>query len=81
MKLQFETLNKPIGNTKIAEFLYNETEEVFEKAFRADLEKVRDKLEGCEILIKIDFKNSNASFSGDNLSDEQMQIIENAIKK
>lgn len=81
MKLIFETLNKPVGNTKISKFLYNGTEEAFQKSFRADLEKVRDKLEGCEILVKIDFKNSNASFSGDNISDEQMEIIKEAIKQ
>lgn len=81
MKLIFETLNKPVATSDIQKILYNGTEEAFQNAFRKDLEKVRDKLEGCEILIKIDFENSNASFSGDNISDEQMDIIKEAIKQ
>ncbi len=81
MKLKFETLNKPATNSKIKKSIYNGAEEAFQKSFRRDLEKVRDKLEGCNISIKIDFKNSNATFSGENISDEQIKIIEEALNQ
>lgn len=81
MNLRFETLNKPVATSDIEKLLYNGSEEAFQNAFREDLEKVRDKLEGCEILIKIDYENSNASFSGENLSDEQMEVIKDALKQ
>lgn len=81
MNLKFETLNKPTTGSDTAKFLYNGTEEAYQKSFRSNLEKVRDKLEGCDILIKIDFKNSNATFSGDNISDEQMEAIKKALKQ
>lgn len=81
MILKFKTLNKPTTSSDIAKSLYNGAEEVLRKSIRLNLEKVRDKLEGCDILIKIDFKNSNASFSGDNISDEQMEFIKKALEQ
>ena len=79
MKLKFETLHKPATNSEIKNLLYNGAEEALQKSFRRNLEKVRDKLEGCDILIKVDFKNSNATFSGENISAEQIKIIKEAL--
>lgn len=80
MNLIFTTLNKPQATTKIQKILYDGTEEAFQKNFTDDLEKVRDKLEGLDINIEVDFEKSIANFSGENISDEQMEIIKSALK-
>jgi len=49
MNLIFTTVNKPEAKTKTQKFIYDGTENAFQKNFIRDLEKVRDKLEGLDI--------------------------------
>ncbi len=79
MNLIFTTLNKPVATSKIEKFLYDGTEEAFQKNFTNDLEKVKDKLKDLDINITIDFAKGTAKFSGNDITDEQMKIIENAL--
>lgn len=79
MNLIFTTVNKPEAKTKTQKFIYDGTENAFQKNFIRDLEKVRDKLEGLDINVTIDFEKSTAKFSGDKLTDEHIKIIDSAL--
>lgn len=81
MNIVFTSINKPATTTEIKKMVYNGFEETLKKSLIQNLELVRDELDGLDILITYDFESSDATVSGENISDEQMDIIKNALKQ
>ncbi|AZA91154.1 Uncharacterised protein [Chryseobacterium nakagawai] len=80
MNLIFKTLNKPATNTQASKVVYDGYETAFQKSIKEDLSKVKDKLEGLEITVTLDFEKGIGSFSGD-IPDDKMEIIKEATKQ
>lgn len=81
MIVKFRVLNKKAHSSEIDRMLWAEAEEVFKKKIMERLRKVKEDLEGLELLVEIDLQKGKAILIGENIPEEKIEIATSAMQK
>lgn len=80
MNFIFKTLNKPAAKNNIDKMLYDGYESTVHKSLSQDFYKVREQLDGLEIIVTLDFAKSSLNASGD-IPEDKEKIVTEIINK